>query len=471
MNFIEEQRKQILEENNTAQADFLDYLENLPPTSTVIDVQIPLSGDVDCEVLSKCSFTGISAISFVPGNITSLKNVPQAVTKIMCAENILKDIPVLPESVMELDLQKNAIKLAQGPWPRDLKELNLTENQITSLEDLPEGLEVLKIDNCRLKVLRLDGLVALRVLHCSGNPGLIIENVPDTLTDFQCDNDVITEINKLRGEGQEKEDSPEKRANYQECLNEFFRLKSAYENKVLKMKRDAYRSAKSKKESKVKMAALRPKCIFCDRPVGSIFMNKERTFIARCGDRAHPCGFHIELFGGEYEPIADKMEVYGRLLNLTKEMIIKDKLDVIFSYISESQGVDFFKDNLDDYTKDNHHLQTLKREYDNLYFNEEQEEKLAQKKKKIAQIRERIQEIVKTYKIEENPEALKDAMTIYIQEFLPEIDNEALIRFQTREIDFDEKTNEYTLYQRGWRPNQVEYTFGEYPRVVHYRVR
>ena len=29
MSFIEEQRKQILEENNTAQTDFLDFLENI----------------------------------------------------------------------------------------------------------------------------------------------------------------------------------------------------------------------------------------------------------------------------------------------------------------------------------------------------------------------------------------------------------------------------------------------------------
>ena len=169
MSFIEEQRKQILEENNTAQTDFLDFLENLSPTVSTIDVSVPLSGDIDCEVLTKCSFKGITALTFCPGDITSLKNIPQGITKLVCAENFLTDIPVLPESIVELDLHKNAVRLANSTWSRDLKELNLSDNQISSLENLPVGLEVLKVENCRLKILKLDGLEKLRVLHCSGN--------------------------------------------------------------------------------------------------------------------------------------------------------------------------------------------------------------------------------------------------------------------------------------------------------------
>lgn len=457
MSFIEEQRKQILEENNTAQADFLDFLENLPPQATTIDVTAPLSGDIDCEVLAKCSFTSITSLQFAPGNITSIKNIPQGVTKVICAENFLKEIPVLPESLMELDLQKNAIRLAGGPWSRDLKELTLSDNQITSLEDLPVGLEVLKVENCRLKVLRLNGVESLRVLHCSGNMGLVIEGVPDTLTDFQSENDVITEINKIReGTGNKKES--EKHANYQESLQEYFRLKTAYETRVLKIKREVFKKSKTKKESKARLSALKPKCIQCDRPVGSIFENKGRTYIARCGDTSHPCGLRIQLFGGEFENVSDTLVKYHRILEMTKQFIIEDKLDVVFDYITEAEGVELFKANLDDYTKEKHHYQTLKKEYHGVNFNEEEEEKLAVKKKKIAQIRERMQEMLKTYKIDENQETLKDAMTIYIQELLPEIQNEAFLRYKIREINFDKKSETFELFQQGWRLNQLEYT-------------
>ena len=113
MSFIEEQRKQVLEENNTAQAEFFDFLENLSPTTTIIYVENALSGDIDGEVLKKCSFDNITAINFSPGNITSLTNIPQGVTKIICPENFLVNVPVLPASIVELDLQKNYIRSAE----------------------------------------------------------------------------------------------------------------------------------------------------------------------------------------------------------------------------------------------------------------------------------------------------------------------------------------------------------------------
>jgi len=469
MSLLDEQRTQMVEEN-TGQAEFFDILENLSPTTSDILIRQALSGNIDGEVLEKCAFTGITSIVFAPGNITALQNLPGGVTKVICAENYLAAVPAgLPASIVELDLRKNAIRQAEGvQWPRDLRELSLSENPLAALADLPEGLEVLRIENCRLKVLRLDGLNKLRVLHCSGNPGLVIENVPESLEDFQSDNDVLTEIGKLREEGAE-EDAPEKRADYQECLRTYFELKKEYLKRVINIKREMYRSAKTKKEAKMKLRALKPKCVYCDRAVGSIFENKGRSFIGRCGDRAHPCAFHIELFGGEYENVADMMKEYETILDATKESIIITKLDVLFKYITEKGGVDFFKDSLDSYTQDNVHYTALKKEYDDLYFNEALEEKVQQKRQKIAKIQDRIGELVKTYRGDENPQTLKDAMTVYIREFMPEVQNEATLLYPTREMLIEER-KPAELFQRNWRPQQIEYTFGEYPRVVHFKV-
>jgi len=471
MSFVEEQRKQILEENNTAQSDFLDVLEHLPPTSSTIDVRAPLSGDVDCDILEKCNFTGITALLFAPGNITSIKNIPNGVTKVICAENYLTEIPALPPSLVELDLQKNAIRRVEaGALPEELKELNLCDNHIHSLEDLPEGLEILRVNNNRMKVLKLGGIENLRILHCASNPMLMIENVPDTLQEFESDTDIISEINNARGEGK-KETTVEKQADYQESLRTYFEMKREYTNRVRAMKRSVFESAKSKKEMRMKMATLKPKCSYCERPVGSIFENKGRSFIARCGDTKHPCAFHIELFGGEYGQITEMMENYENSIVFTKESIISHKLDVLFQYLSEADGVELFKDNLDYYTKQNVHYTELKRGYDSLYFDEEREEKLAQKRAKIAGIQDRIRELVKLYKIDENPEVLKDVMTVYVKELVPEINNRAIIENQTREISKDERTNIWTLFQMGWKINDLEYTFGEYPRVVHFKVK
>ena len=471
MSLLDEQRTQLVEEG-TGQDDFFDILENLSPTTTDIIIRLPLSGNIDCDVLEKCAFTGITSIVFAPGNITSIQNLPGGVTKVICADNYLGAVPAgLPASIVELDLKKNAIRQAEGvQWPRDLRELSLSDNPISGLDNLPEGLEILRVENCRLKVLRLEGLNKLRVLHCSGNPGLIIENVPESLEDFQTDNDVLTEIGKLRE--QDDEEAPEKRADYQESLRIYFQLKQGYHDRVLKIKREIYRAAKTKKERKMKLGTLKPKCISCDRPVGSFFENKGRYFIARCGDKGQPCRFHIELFGGEYSNVADKMEDYERVMDVTKESIIITKMDVLFKYLSEKSGVDVFKDSLDYYTKDTVHYNSLKKEYEDLHFNEELEEKIEKKQQKIAKIQDRIGELLKTYRGDDNPETLKDAMTVYISELLPEVQNDGTLRYPTREILIpDDEKKPAKLYQRSWRPQQLEFTFGEYPRVIHFKMK
>ena len=468
MSFIEEQRRQILEENNTAQTEFLDILEHLAPTETVIDVRVPLSGDLDLSILEKCNFTGITTIWFAPGNITTLRGVPKGVTKLVCASNYLTEISALPESLMDLDLRQNAIRSVEG-LPQGLKELNLSDNQIHALAELPKDLEILRCENNRMKTLKLDGIENLRILKCGNNPLLVIEGVPDTLQEFDSDSDVVTEIRRTDKEGVEHENVT-KKANYMECLHTFYELKRLYEDRVRKIKRDIFKASKSKKEAKMKMALLKPKCLYCERPVGSIFKTESRTFTAHCGDSSHPCAFHIELFGGEYSRISDMLDKYRETVELVKQEIIVDKLNVLYRFISERDGVNLFKDNLDFYTTESVHLANIKKEYEDLYFSEEIDEKVQQKNAKILGIQHKIEELIQEYRNTENPEIIRDAMTLYDRELVPEINNLQLIRWQTREIMQDEKTGKYELFQRNWRLGQIEYTFGEYPRVVHFKV-
>jgi transcription elongation factor Elf1 len=468
MSFLEEQRRQILEENNTAQSEFLDILEHLAPTETVIDVRTPLSGDLDLSVLEKCNFTGITTIWFSPGNITSLKGVPKGVTKLVCASNYLTEINSLPDSLVDLDLRQNAIKSVEG-LPQGLKELNLSDNQIHALAELPKDLEVLRCENNRMKTLKLDGIENLRILKCGNNPLLVIESVPDTLQEFDTDTDVVTEIRRTDKEGIDHE-NVSKKANYMECIHTFYELKRLYEERVRKIKRDIFKSSKSKKEAKMKMALLKPKCLYCERPVGSVFKIEKRTFTARCGDSSHPCAFHIELFGGEYSRVSEMLDKYRETVELIKQEIIVDKLDVLYRFITERDGVNLFKDNLDFFTNQSVHMANIKKEYEELYFSEEIDEKVKQKNAKILSIQDRISELIQEYKNTENPEIIRDAMTLYDRELVPEINNLQLIRWQTREIIQDEKTGVFELFQRNWRLGQVEYTFGEYPRVVHFKV-
>lgn len=464
---MSEQKKEDVE--NTAQSDFLDILEHLEPTTSVVDVRIPLTGALDCSVLSKCNFTGITALLFAPGGITSINGIPKGVTKVICGGNKLTDIPAeLPDSLVELDLHENMIgEVREGTLPTGLKDINLCDNRINSLANLPKDLEILRCENNRMKVLNLTGIVGLRILKCGSNPLLVIEGVPDTLEEFDSDTDIVVEI---RGTDKGEHEEIEQKANYNEALYTFFEMKREYENRVFLSKREIFRASKTKKEARMKIKMLKPKCSYCERPVGSIFKTEGRKFIARCGDGAHPCPFHIELFGGEYSKIEHMMGEYQRTVEFTKQSIIEDKLNVLYQYLNEKDAVDFFKDNLDYYTKQSVHLESLTNEYTDLYFNPETEEKILVKRKKIADIQDKMEELIREYRVTENMEIIKDISTIYERELIPEINNLSLIRWQTREMNENPFTGQFELFQLPYRMAQLEYTFGEYPRVIHYRI-
>jgi hypothetical protein len=239
---------------------------------------------------------------------------------------------------------------------------------------------------------------------------------------------------------------------------------------LYKLKKDIYRKSKTKKAAKIKMGDLKPKCIECSRPVGTIFKTKGRTYIAKCGDESSPCSLDIELFAGEYNTVSDLLDYYKKSIENTKEKIIVNKLEVVLNYILEEDGVTLFKDGIDLYSKENVHYELLKKQHDNMRFNEETHEKIRQKQQKIKEIQERMDEIYKIAATTADATiTFKDAMTVYIDELLPEVENMQHIKYQTREIEEDD--GKYRVCQTPWKIHQLEYTFGEYPKVVKYRVK
>jgi hypothetical protein len=475
MSFIEEQRKNIIAENNTAQSDFLDVLDHLNPQISDIIVREPLSGDVDFTVLKECNFTNITSLQFAQGNITALKNIPDGITKIICEDNLLVDIDNLPDSIVELNVSGNGIKHLDFANGSNIKELNISRNQFSALTDLPSSLEILKCENNNLKLLNLEGIQNLKVLHCSNNPLLVVESLPDTITDLQMENNPLTEITRLHSEEErhiensDEEESGEMRADFVESLNTYFELKNEYIKKVYAMKKTVFEKAKTKKAARMMIAELKPKCINCDRPVGSIFLNDGRTYIARCGDATQPCNLDIRIFAGEFGNIDSFLETFYQDIEEKKENIIKQKLDTLFNYISESEAITLFKKQLAEFTEVNMFLKELKDEYTNTFFNEERKEKIRKKIEQTSKLQERFDDLIKKYKETDNKELLKDAMVVYVNEIKPEMENLRLIKYETMEINKDESKIEYHLFQKEYRLDKLDFTFGSYPKVLKFR--
>ena len=83
--------------------------------------------------------------------------------------------------------------------------LNLSNNELTELTNLPESLETLECENNQLRELDLATTPNLKELICSNNPILILQHVPSSLTKIEMENNPFVNIdNSEEKDGDEK---------------------------------------------------------------------------------------------------------------------------------------------------------------------------------------------------------------------------------------------------------------------------
>jgi hypothetical protein len=94
---------------------------------------------------------------------------------------------------------------------KNLKEINISNNQLRHLADFPESIETIHCDHNFLSTLDLKGIKNLRVLHCSHNRMIRIENFPeDTIRDFVMENNPMITIQNRGSHGESEENEEDK---------------------------------------------------------------------------------------------------------------------------------------------------------------------------------------------------------------------------------------------------------------------
>ena len=466
--FAEEQRRVVIEEENTGMQRFLDFLETLSPEVTEIVLREPLSGDIDLSILKECNFHIIDRIAFVPGKITSIRNIPLGIKRFECPENLLVELTDIPDTMVDLILHHNYLKHIDVSHLKNLQELNINNNQLTHLVDFPESIESIYCDHNFLTTLDLKGIKNLRILHCSYNRMVRIENFPeDTIRDFKMENNPMITIQKLGSKDSEGDGEGDHISiDFPESLDTYFELKKMYEQSAYKIKKETFDRATSKRAARELLKQVKPKCINCKRPVGSIFMTDKRTYIAKCGDNQSPCNLNIKLYAGSYGSLIDLLEAFQTYVDDGKDTIMKQKLDTLFNYVSESRSIKLFKEHFEEYTENATFLKELTDEYNDLYYNEERILKIEKKLGDIFKVQERVNELFQKYKENENPQILQDAMTIYKDELQPEIANLRILQYSLCEM-VDEGSDK-KLVQHTIPVEKRDFTFGSFPKVIQF---
>lgn len=465
--FIQERRQNIIEENNSAQKDLLDFLENLHPSLNEIVFKESLNGDLDFSILKECNFTNITSIKIKPGNVTSVRNLPETITEFECPQNLLVDLEDLPKSMVVLEIPENGLKSLDFKNLSNLKTLNISQNQFVTLSMLPSSIENIYCNNNKIKEIDLEGVENLKILHCENNNMLSISHFKNTIQDLKMDNNPYLEMEEKHADTETRQS-----IDVTEAINTFFNIKQKYESERYKMKKSIVQNATSKKAAKQMIQKLRFKCINCKNqgsPEGTIFSMKDRTFTAICG-APNKCNLNIKIFAGYFNELYKFYTLFKEEIEDNKEAIIKQKLDTLFNYTDERLSLELFKKEMKTYSENNIILKEMTNEYNNLYNNEERSEKIKEKRMKIDEINSKIEKLLKEYKSTENRELLNLAIQLHINELLPETRSLRYLLFEISEIEVleNKKENINILFQKLNRLQSMDYTFNDPAKVIHF---
>lgn len=124
--------------------------------------------------------------------LSSLPTLPIFLTQLKCGDNQLTFIPSLPTSIGVFFCDNNQL-INLPSLPNALWYLSCSRNQLTSLPVLPNSIQILSCSYNQISVLPTlpNSLVQF---YCGHNPLNVILNLPNSLTYFECKNNQLTSL-------------------------------------------------------------------------------------------------------------------------------------------------------------------------------------------------------------------------------------------------------------------------------------
>lgn len=412
-------------------------VEGLQDSSPRREIHIyeSLQGTIDFTNLEQHGFPHPEIIHFhKPGQLVGLYNLPASLRELYINDQLLQELVNLPPSLEILECDRNYLEELNLEKTKILRVLFCSENRLTKIDNLPHTLEIMHCNNNQIKRLHLQNITGLKTLYCSNNPAIILEGLPPSVVDFQMDTNPLfdsTQFCRNEGELLEREhaDEVEQKIEVNDALNKFFQLKHKYEDAINKKKRAIYKLQPSKKRAKNKIAAFRPKCIYCNRPVGSVFKLIGDVYTAYCGDPKEPCKFNIKIYSGYTEgDLLFMLESTHKELEDLKTKIIRYKMDTIMNYINESESSSKFKMTMEKYNLYSKEYMEYMKRYNDTMYGEIRKQCIRDKQIRIYDILKTINEYLENGEIHE-------AVEYQVRELFPEIHNLQLLKYDIMEMN------------------------------------
>lgn len=436
MSILQQQRQDILMNDNTAQQRFEQILAQMENVST-LHIQMELNGDLDLSLMKDEKYQEIEEIIFSEGRITSIVHVPNGIKKLVIAKNILISLEDLPKSLIFLDITENNIQSIDLSYLKNLNVLHCEDNKLEEIL-LPKDIKELYAQNNDLKHLNAQDFPGLRVLNVENNPLLIIDNFGLLSLDvFETRNNPL--LNAGTNDVKESDKESEEKVEYLDSLNKYFQYKSTYE-------RDAKR-----------------KCIKCKRKCGTIFSNKDFYYTAICGSKTDPCKLNIKLYRGEFGNNDDLVNTMKEYVEKDKEQIIIQKMETIFAYISEAESAKLFQQKMETYTENSELYGSALGDYNKIVDNFEKKKRIAAKRDAFYGYKRSMKAALDAYVDTKNKQKLKEAVDIYINSLQPTSELLQNLKYPLMEVNDEDGVS--VLHQYELLNSDREMSFAEPPKV------
>ena len=244
----------------------------------------------------------------------------------------------------------------------------------------------------------------------------------------------------------------EKKREYNDALNTYYKLKTAYENaynsdknKIIKMK------GLSWKEKRVEFAKLKPKCVNCKRPVGSLFLTSsqkgERSLIAKCGDKINPCPLNIVINLGYIINLDKELVNDEKSISDVKREIIFDKNDLLFGYITSKEAVEKFDDIKESFATTSSNYEFLMQTFNEIVDNKEKKEELKTQEAEAQLMFDNIKRMMKDFERTQDVQFVNDVVELYVRELTPKLNAIMKQKYALSLVDYDESDGVYKLIQ------------------------
>jgi len=258
-------------------------------------------------------------------------------------------------------------------------------------------------------------------------------------------------------------------------INEYYRLKSKYDNDNEKNKKKILNNKMlGIKEKKAEFKELKPKCVNCGRPGGTTFASvvskdsmgaKFRELRAFC-NATQPCGLNINIAVGNFENINGILKMIDGEIYTAKNEIINDKNKLLFGLITTEKALENFdmqKATIKDFTG---LLETYLQIYIKLTDDPETKAKLNEEVEKSYLLIQQIKTSIKNFNESNGIEYIRGAVEVYQDDLRPVLNEILKLKYKENMVVFDESDNTYHLIQRTYSMKDLEMNNDKYETVV-----